>query len=84
MGDHKRSNRFKNDEFDVTVLEESVDRNYIEQREEYWIEKLDTWKNGLNESSSGKGYGHNSPNFTTLGYKFTDVQREKMSKSAKQ
>lgn len=84
MGDHKRSNRFKGDEFEVQILEESYDRNYIEGREEYWIEELDTYQNGLNESPSGKGYGHNSPNFTTLGYKFSDEQRDRMSKSAKE
>ena len=83
MGDHKRSNRFKGDDFDVQILEESNDRNYIEGREEYWINSLDTFNNGLNESPSGKGCGHNSPNFTTLGYKFSDEQRKKMSESAK-
>ena len=55
----------------------------LKEREEYWINSLDTFNNGLNESPSGKGCGHNSPNFTTLGYKFSDEQRKKMSESAK-
>lgn len=83
MGDHKRSNRFKGDAFTVEILEKSFDREFIEKREEYWIEELGTYHNGLNESISGKGYGHNSKNFTTLGYRFTDKQRKKMSESAK-
>jgi hypothetical protein len=84
MGDHKRSLRFKDDGFDVEVLEESTDRGYIEAREEYWISKLDTYENGLNESWSGKGWGHRSPNFTTLGYVYSEESRKKMSDSAKE
>lgn len=83
MGDHKRSKRFKEDSFDIKILEEDSSRDYIEQREEYWIKELDTFKNGLNESWSGKGCGHRSPNFTTLGYVFSEESRKKMSTSAK-
>lgn len=83
MGDHKRSERFKGIGFDYEILEESTDRSYIENQEEYWIEKLDTYNNGLNESPSGKGWGHNSPNFTTLGFVYSDESRKKMSESAK-
>ena len=83
MGDHKRSKRFRNDSFDITLLEESDDRSYIESRETYWINHLDTYHNGLNESPSGKGWGHNSPNFTTLGYVYSDEARAKMSAAAK-
>lgn len=83
MGDHKRSKRFRDDEFTIEILEKSTDREYINEREEYWIQKLDTYKNGLNESWSGKGYGHNSSNFTTQGYIFSEESRKKMSESAK-
>lgn len=83
MAAHRRSNRFKDDGFEIKILEESTNENYILEREEYWISKLDTFNNGLNESWSGKGYGHNSLNFTTSGYVFTDKQRKKMSESAK-
>lgn len=84
FGDHKRSNRFKNDGFDYIVLEESLDRNYIENMEEYYIKKFNTYECGLNDTISGKGYGHNSQKFTTRGYVFSDEQREKMSNSAKE
>lgn len=83
MGDHKRSKRFRGIGFDYEILEESNDRSYIEKQEEYWIQKLDTYNNGLNESPSGKGWGHNSPNFTTLGFIYSDESRKKMSESAK-
>lgn len=83
LGDHRRSNNFKNDDFTYTIIESSKDRSYIENREEYWIKYYDSFNNGLNGSYSGKGYGHNSSNFTTLGYKFTDEQRKNMSISAR-
>lgn len=84
MGNHKRSVRFREDSFDVTILEESFDRKYIEEREEYWIDNLNTFTEGLNDTASGKGWGHNSPNFTTLGYIYSDESRKKMSDSAKE
>lgn len=83
MGDHKRSNKFKNIGFDYKILEESTDRNYIEKREEYWIKRLKTFTEGLNSTILGKGYGHNSPRFTTLGYTFSEDSRKKMSEAAK-
>lgn len=83
MGYHKRSKRFRGIGFDYEILEESTDRSYIEKQEEYWIQELDTYNNGLNDSPSGKGWGHNSPNFTTLGFVFSDESRKKMSESAK-
>ena len=82
MGDHKRSLRFKGDGFNIEILEEG-DRQYIETMEEYWINKLDSYHNGLNETACGKGSGHNAPRFTTLGYLYSDESRKKMSVSAK-
>ena len=83
MGDHKRSIRFKDDDFTIEILETSYDRSFIEKRESEIIKELDTFNNGLNESESGKGYGHNSNNFTTLGYIYTEEQRKNMSIAAK-
>ena len=81
--DHKRSERFRDDDFIVEILEKNEDRSFIDEREEYWIRELDTFNNGLNKCPSGKGYGHNSPNFTTLGFVFSEESRKKMSESAK-
>ena len=83
MNSHKIDERFRDDEFDVQVLEESKDRSYIEKMEEEYIKKYDTYDNGLNKSRGGKGYGHNSPKFNTLGYQFTEEQRRNMSEAAK-
>ena len=83
MGDHKRSKRFRDDDFDVVILEESIDRSYIEDKESYYILAHDTFNNGLNDTETGKGYGHSSPAFSTLGYIFSDESRKKMSDSAK-
>lgn len=83
MGDHKRSARFKDDSFNIELLEESSDRNYICEKEEYYIKLYDTFNNGLNDTISGKGYGHSSKKFTTFGYIFSEESRVKMSTSAK-
>ena len=80
---HKISDRFHNDDFTFEILEESKDRTYIEMKEEYYIEKYDSFENGLNKSPEGKRHNHDSSKFTTFGYKFTDTQRKKMSESAK-
>jgi len=83
MGDHKRSKRFIGHEFDIQVLEESFDRSYIENKESHYIAVYDTFNNGLNDTETGKGWGHSSPKFNTLGYIFSDKSRKKMSESAK-
>jgi len=83
MGDHKRSSRFKNNEFHIQILEESFDRSYIEDKESHYISVYDTFANGLNDTETGKGYGHSSPKFNTLGYTFSNESRKKMSESAK-
>jgi len=83
MEDHRRSHRFKNDDFSIEIIESSDDRSYIELREEYYISHLNTFENGLNESRGGKGWGHNDPKFTTRGFRFSEESRLKMSNSAK-
>lgn len=83
MSCHRISERFKDDDFDIKILAESTVRSKIEELEEYYIKYYDTYNNGLNNSESGKGYGHNDPKFTTLGFKFTDEQRKKMSEAGK-
>lgn len=83
MKDHRNSDRFAGTGFTVTILNESKTREYIETLEEYYIEYYDSFQNGLNETKSGKGWGHNSTNFTTLGMKFSKEQRKKMSESHK-
>lgn len=82
IGAHKRSERFAGIGFSTEILDESSDRTYIEKREEYWIEKYDSFHNGLNCTKEGKGYS-NSALFTTNGFKFSEESKAKMSKAAK-
>lgn len=82
MYQHKISTRFKNYEFTVEIIEESEHISILE-KEKYYINLYDSYKNGLNSTWSGKGYGHDSPKFTTLGYKYSDKTKTKISKSLK-
>lgn len=83
MADHRRSKRFKNSDFSIEILMESTDRTKIELAETQYILQYNTYDNGLNSTKCGKGYGHDSPKFTTVGYVFPDESRKKMSESAK-
>lgn len=81
MSNHKKSRRFHGDNFDCTILEQSVDRDYIELREEYFINQYDTFNSGLNNSYNGKGL---QTGFTTKGFIYSEQSRELMSQKAKQ
>ena len=83
MADHKRSRRFFGDDFEMTILAESTDRAHIEALETEYVQHYNTHEEGLNSSAGGKGHGHNSPRFTTLGYIYSEESRQKMSKKAK-
>lgn len=82
MYDHARSSRF-NGEFEITVLNSFDSRKEAEYHEELYINYFKTFENGLNETPSGKGFGHNSPKFTTLGFAYSEKSKQKMSESAK-
>ena len=82
MYDHAKSKKF-NWEFDIVVLDSYSTRSESEEAEEKFIEEYDTYYNGLNATKGGKGWGHNSPKFTTLGYKYSEESKRKMSESAK-
>ena len=47
--------KYGSDNFTIELLEK-VNIEYIDEREKYWIEKLDTYKNGYNASLGGEGY----------------------------
>lgn len=83
MAQHAHSKRFKGYSFTYEILFEDENRKVVEDAEETYIIKLDTFYNGLNSTLGGKGYGHNSSNFSTFGYKFSDESKKKMSDSAK-
>lgn len=83
MAQHAHSKRFKGHTFTYEILLEDENRSTVEDAEEATIIKLDTFHNGLNSTIGGKGHGHNSSNFSTFGYKFSDESKKKMSDSAK-
>lgn len=79
LNEHKRSERFKIGITNVEILFEG-EKNDCEFFEGHYIQKYDTFIHGLNNTKTGKGQ-----NFflTTLGYKFSEESRKKMSESAK-
>lgn len=78
MYEHSRSARFRKFpwEYKIVFQTQTIDKCLAE--EERLITALDTYHNGLNESENGRGKNH-CTSFTTLGYKFSEVSRQKMS-----
>lgn len=77
---HEKSKRFLIGIKNVQILEECDDWKLAREYEEMYISKLNTYRNGLNETINGAG-NHLSENFTTKGFKFSDETRKKMAKS---
>lgn len=75
---HRLDDRFRDTNFSMEIIFEDENREEVESKETYFIEKYDTFHNGLNRTITGKGSGHSSPFFTTLGKKFSVESREKM------
>jgi hypothetical protein len=82
MYDHRRSKRFIGHTFSYEIVFESSSHNEILLQEKQFIQKYDSFSKGLNNSIDGSG-NHNSPKFTTLGLKFSDETRKKISQKAK-
>lgn len=59
--------------FDFTIIEECPPEK-CNEREVYWIDKLDTMANGYNQCEGGQ---------TTMGYRFTPEQKKKISEAQK-
>lgn len=81
---HKNSRRFR--DRSIVSCEVLFEGTYEEcdLLEESYIEKHGTYKNGLNMTSKGKGKGKNEDcKFNTLGYKFSEESRKRMSESSK-
>lgn len=77
---HKKTERFSIGIKDVKILHKCETYEEAEKLEPFYIQKYDTFYNGLNESINGKG-NHLAPKFTTRGYKFTEEQKENMRKN---
>lgn len=79
---HSYTERFKNHNFEMEILEESTSYDYIMEKEEDYIKKFDSYNKGLNKTIDGKG-NHMCPNFTTKGYKHSEETKKKISEKLK-
>lgn len=74
---YKAIKKYGIDNFDVTIVEVlgvSTDlKQRLDEREKYYIQYFDSYKNGYNQTFGGDG--------GILGYKFTEVQRKHVSEN---
>lgn len=82
MNCHKISDRFKDYTFYYEILDSSVTQEEADYLEELYIQKYDTYHNGLNKTISGKG-NHKSSKFTTKGWKMPEDVKAKISEKLK-
>ena len=82
MREHRKSVRFANSAFIYEILIETSSEQDLYILEKEYIEKFDTYNNGLNLTPTGAGL-NDGVKFTTLGFKFSKESREKMSKAKK-
>lgn len=82
LSGHRRSSRFA--QLKISTVEVLFDGDYeeCEALEESFIAQYDTFNNGLNLTSKGKGKSE-SQKFNTRGYRFSADSRMKMSESQK-
>ena len=52
---YRAMNKYGNDNFYYEILESNVCEDIIDEREIYWIEKYDSYKNGYNSTPGGDG-----------------------------
>lgn len=75
---HRLSDRFSDGILKYEILFEGEYQECY-AKEEMYITEHDTFRNGLNKTKHGRGYG----NWSTLGFKFSEESRKKMSQSKK-
>lgn len=51
----KAKRKYGFDNFELTVLETGIPKEYLSEREIYWITYYDSFKNGYNSTSGGEG-----------------------------
>ena len=67
-------NKYEQENFKMEIIEENIKQENLDEREIYWIEKLDTFNNGYNLTKGGDGL---------RGYKLSEETKEKISKNQK-
>ena len=74
---HEKTPRFKDGIKSHKILKEYTTYEEAQKEEPLLIESYDTYNNGLNKTIDGKG-NHLCAAFTTLGYKYTEEQKQNM------
>jgi len=80
--EHRKSNRFSNGIKEIKILCECNTYEEAGDKEEFYIQELDTFYKGLNLTKNGKGLNENCK-FNTFGHKFSNESKKKMSISRK-
>lgn len=81
MCHHKYSTRFRNHSFTYEIVA-AWKTSEVFEYEEYFIQKYDSFLNGLNRSKDGKG-NHLSAAFSTLGWKMSEETKRKIGEKSK-
>ena len=84
---HRAMIKYGVENFSIELLEEVSNQDELNEREYYWIHKLDTIKNGYNINDSGKKCGgdtlSNNPNLKEISKKISKTKRGSLNPQAK-
>lgn len=58
-GIHKAIEKYGKENFSINILEDNIEAEKLNEKEAYWIEKLDTYYNGYNQTLGGDQVGYN-------------------------
>jgi predicted GIY-YIG superfamily endonuclease len=86
LREHLKTKRFESGIASMEILHENNSYEDCEKMEEYYINEYDSYKNGLNTTSHSKGKLNNAAcltKYNTLGYKYSDASKKKMSDAKK-
>lgn len=92
---NKIAKKYGKDIFERLIVEDNIEDNFLNEREIFYIEKYDSFKNGYNITTGGDGGGEwinykteeekrlisEKRSKSLMGRTFTDETKEKMSKS---
>jgi len=79
MQAHKRSNRFTIGISEIIILEKCGIAD-VDKLEKFYVDKFDTYKNGLNMTPTGRGKSENAK-FSTYGLSHSSSTRKKMKRA---
>lgn len=81
---HRKSERFRDYQFECEILAESDTTDIFVQEEDYIRKHKTLHPHGLNKTATGKGTGpRDFAGWTTRGFKYSEESRRKMSESSK-